>query len=249
MTLDLELLNNSIAQILASEEDELRVLANNAGLDPKTDFRGANFQDLDLNSQDLSGFDLSEANLSNTNLSNVNLSRSILVNACLKGANITGTNFQRANIKGANFEGANVTDADFRNVDTTGTNLTGLVKRVTHANVANVTAIAELKDSKSTIGMTDFIKSIGDETGLSRKQIESVLDALSGVIKKNLVRKNTTAVTIPGLVKIEVVSKAATKPHKGFNPFTGEEMLYKAKPSRRVVKVRPLKNLNDLVNK
>ena len=52
--------------------------------------------------------------------------------------------------------------------------------------------------------------------------------------------------TVPGLMKLMVKSKPATKARKGVNPFTGEEMMFKAKPARRTVKVRPLKKLKEM---
>jgi nucleoid DNA-binding protein len=48
-------------------------------------------------------------------------------------------------------------------------------------------------------------------------------------------------------MKVEVKRKPATKARKGINPFTGEETMFKAKPARNVVKVRPLKKLKDMV--
>ena len=53
--------------------------------------------------------------------------------------------------------------------------------------------------------------------------------------------------TVPGLCKIVVQHKPATKARKGTNPFTGEETVFKAKPARNVVKIRPLKGLKDMV--
>ncbi len=49
------------------------------------------------------------------------------------------------------------------------------------------------------------------------------------------------------LMKIEVKRRSATKARKGINPFTGEETIFKAKPARRVVKIRPLKKVKDMV--
>ena len=70
---------------------------------------------------------------------------------------------------------------------------------------------------------------------------------MSGQIKKSLGSKGPGAYIIPGLMKIMVVRKPAVKVHKGINPFTKEETMFKAKPARNVVKVRPLKNLKDMV--
>ena len=53
--------------------------------------------------------------------------------------------------------------------------------------------------------------------------------------------------TLPGLMKIEVKRKPATKARKGINPFTGQETMFKAKPARNVVKIRPLKKVKDMV--
>jgi nucleoid DNA-binding protein len=46
-------------------------------------------------------------------------------------------------------------------------------------------------------------------------------------------------------MKITVINKPATKARKGINPFTKEEQMFKAKPARKVIKVRPLKALKD----
>ena len=52
---------------------------------------------------------------------------------------------------------------------------------------------------------------------------------------------------VPGLAKILVIRKPATKARKGINPFTGEETMFKAKPARNVVKIRPVKAVKDMV--
>ena len=43
-----------------------------------------------------------------------------------------------------------------------------------------------------------------------------------------------------------MIQKPATKAHMGVNPFTKQEQMFKAKPARRVVKVRPMKALKDM---
>lgn len=89
---------------------------------------------------------------------------------------------------------------------------------------------------------------IADDTGLTRKDIAAVFDSLSGQIKKNLGGRGAPGMfTIPGLMKLRVVKKPATKARKGVNPFTGEEMMFKAKPASKTVKVAALKGLKDMV--
>ncbi len=86
---------------------------------------------------------------------------------------------------------------------------------------------------------------IADKTGLSKKDVGAVFEALSGLIKRDL--KKQAVYNVPGLMKVKVVSKPATKARRGINPFTGEPMTFKAKPSRKAVKVQPLKGLKDLI--
>jgi nucleoid DNA-binding protein len=86
---------------------------------------------------------------------------------------------------------------------------------------------------------------IAGATGLTRKQVASVFNEMAGMIKKDL--RGVGLFTVPGLMKVTVVKKPATKARKGINPFTKEEIMIKAKPARKVVKVRPLKNLKAMV--
>ena len=96
-----------------------------------------------------------------------------------------------------------------------------------------------------SITKSEILTSIATSTQLSRKQVGSVFDALAGLIEKNVGKKGPGIFAIPGLLKITVVQKPATKARKGINPFTKEEVMFKAKPARRVIKVRALKALKD----
>ena len=93
----------------------------------------------------------------------------------------------------------------------------------------------------------EIMASIAETTELNRKQVASVFDALNGLIQENLKPRGPGTFSVPGLMKIVVNKKPATKARKGINPFTGEETMFKAKPASKVVKVRPLKNLKDMV--
>lgn len=88
---------------------------------------------------------------------------------------------------------------------------------------------------------------IAEQTELSRKQVSAVFEAMGTLIGKDLSRRGPGTFTVPGLLKLKVVRKPATKARKGTNPFTGEEMMFKAKPARNVVKALALKALKDMV--
>ena len=93
---------------------------------------------------------------------------------------------------------------------------------------------------------SEILASIAETAELSRKQVASVFDALSDLIKKSVGKKGPGMFVVPGLMKIVVIQKPATKARKGINPFTKQEQMFKAKPARRVVKIRPMKALKDM---
>jgi DNA-binding protein HU-beta len=93
---------------------------------------------------------------------------------------------------------------------------------------------------------SEVLTQISKDTSLSRKQVASVFDSLGGVIKKSL--RGNGLFTMPGLMKLKVVKKPATKSREGVNPFTGEKMTFKAKPASKKVRVLPLKSLKAMVN-
>ena len=93
---------------------------------------------------------------------------------------------------------------------------------------------------------SEILAGIAEETQLSRKQVASVFDALATQLKNSLGKKGPGLFVVPGLMKVTLVKKPATKARKGINPFTKEEVMFKAKPARKVIKVRPLKALKDM---
>ncbi len=93
---------------------------------------------------------------------------------------------------------------------------------------------------------SEIIGNIATATELSRKQVGSVFDALSGEINKAVGKKGPGVFAVPGLMKITIITKPATKARMGINPFTKVEQMFKAKPARKVVKIRALKALKDM---
>jgi nucleoid DNA-binding protein len=93
---------------------------------------------------------------------------------------------------------------------------------------------------------SEILTNIATGTGLSRKQVGSVFEALSEQIKGAVGKKGPGVFVVPGLLKLMVIQKPATKARKGINPFTKMETIFKAKPARKVIKIRPLKSLKDM---
>lgn len=107
--------------------------------------------------------------------------------------------------------------------------------------------MAKVAAGKKAMTKTEIYSSIAERAGLSRKQVSAVFEGLQGLISNSLGKKGAGIFTVPGLLKLKVVRKPATKEREGVNPFTGEKMIFKAKPARNVVKALPLKNLKQMV--
>lgn len=107
--------------------------------------------------------------------------------------------------------------------------------------------MAAKSNAKKPMTKSEIMASLSESTDLSKKEIAGVVEALSELIGKNLGKKGPGVFNVPGLMKIKVVRKPATKARKGINPFTGEETMFKAKPARNVVKIQPLKALKEMV--
>jgi nucleoid DNA-binding protein len=113
------------------------------------------------------------------------------------------------------------------------------------ARCCNTTGDNSMAKKNAAPTKSQIVSAIAGHTDLSKKQVIAVLDALSGAIKKAL--RSGGVFTLPGIGKMRVVKKPATKAREGVNPFTGEKMMIKAKPASRKVRIRALKNLNEMV--
>ena len=127
-------------------------------------------------------------------------------------------------------------------------------KPLAKSNASKTIAVKKAPIKKLSLASVDkaFTKSqllttLAGCTGLQRKEISHLFDELGTVIAAHLKKQGPGQFTLPGLIKISVKNKPATKPRKGINPFTGEEMMFKAKPARNAVKVRPLQRLKAMV--
>ncbi len=95
---------------------------------------------------------------------------------------------------------------------------------------------------------TEVYNNIAEKTGLTKRQVSDVFDALNDEIEGALTGPDAPQTfTLHGLCKIVLQHKEATPEREGINPFTGEPTVFKAKPAKSIVKIRPLKKLKDMV--
>ena len=94
---------------------------------------------------------------------------------------------------------------------------------------------------------SEFISTLAEKTGISKKQAAAALDTMNAMVVEQLGQRGPGEIVIPGLLKLNVVVRPATEEREGINPFTKQPTIFKAKPARKVVKVRPLKSLKDAI--
>ena len=86
---------------------------------------------------------------------------------------------------------------------------------------------------------SQLIEKIAQLRDLAKKDVKGMMEALAEVGYKEL--KKSGVFVVPGFAKFVVVKKPATKERVGRNPFNGEQMTFKAKPARKIVRARPVK--------
>ena len=94
---------------------------------------------------------------------------------------------------------------------------------------------------------TGILAEIAENTGLTRAQVDSVLDELETLIERHIKKRSVGEFTLPGLLKIRSVKRPATKKRMGRNPATGEEIVIGPKPASIRVRVTALKRLKEMV--
>jgi nucleoid DNA-binding protein len=112
---------------------------------------------------------------------------------------------------------------------------------------AKVSKPARITSAGKVRTKSEVYTTIAEHVGLQRKQVAHVFDVLGQLIAADI-KSKPGVFAVPGLMKVTCITKPATKGGSRPNPFKpGEMMEVKAKPARKVVKVRPLKALKAMV--
>lgn len=121
-------------------------------------------------------------------------------------------------------------------------------KKAARRAVTKAAPVKTVKAISNAYTKTQLYARIAEDTQLARKDIAKVFDSLGDVIHGHVKSRGVGEFKVPGLLKIKVTKKPATKARKNVpNPFRpGEFMDVAAKPARKVVKILPLKALKDM---
>ena len=93
---------------------------------------------------------------------------------------------------------------------------------------------------------TQIISELAANSDLTRKQVSILLTELATLVERHVKKRSVGEFVLAGLIKIHTVKRPAKKAYKGINPFTGEEITFKARPASVAAKVHALKGLKDM---
>ncbi|MCC6875756.1 MAG: HU family DNA-binding protein [Sandaracinaceae bacterium] len=91
-----------------------------------------------------------------------------------------------------------------------------------------------------------IIGELAEKTELTKKQVSTVFEGLTELIKRELGRRGPGEFVIPDMLKLKVRKTAAQKGKKFRNPATGETVV-KDVPASKKLRATALKKLKDLV--
>jgi nucleoid DNA-binding protein len=94
---------------------------------------------------------------------------------------------------------------------------------------------------------SEVFSTIAQHVGIHRRDVAAVFHVMGSMIKADLSKGGSGVFKVPSLMRVTVQRKPATKARQGINPFTKEPTVFKAKPARNVVRVRPLRALKAMV--
>lgn len=94
----------------------------------------------------------------------------------------------------------------------------------------------------------EILRTLSDNTGLSKSQIETVFSSLTELIVSHMRKRGSGEFTIPMTgIKVRRVKKKASKPRTMVSPLTGQEVEIAGKPARHAIKISALKVLKAAV--
>jgi len=120
--------------------------------------------------------------------------------------------------------------------------------RKTTTGTKTTTTLKKLPSISQPYTKGAILKTVADLSCTTRKDTATMLENLAKLIEGHIKTRGPGVFTLPGLLKIMVVKKPARPAREGINPFTGEKTTFKARPARKVVKIRALKKLKEMVD-
>tara|TARA_A100000164_G_C21414837_1_gene543868 strand:- start:136 stop:507 length:372 start_codon:yes stop_codon:yes gene_type:complete len=106
----------------------------------------------------------------------------------------------------------------------------------------------KMKPVKSKLSKSQVIEALAEDSGMAKSEVKKVWGSLERLIEASICERGYGQFTLPGLMKVTTVRRPAIKARRGINPFTKEEIWFKAKPATTGVRIRALKKMKGFAN-
>ena len=106
----------------------------------------------------------------------------------------------------------------------------------------------KMKPVKTKLSKSEMFEALAKDSGVTKSEVKKVWGSLERLIEASICERGYGQFTLPGLMKVTTVRRPAIKARRGINPFTKEEIWFKAKPATTGVRIRALKKMKGFAN-
>ena len=121
-------------------------------------------------------------------------------------------------------------------------------KKQTGKQLEKAVEAKKMKPVKTKLSKSQMFEALAEDSGVTKSEVKKVWGSLERLIEASICERGYGQFTLPGLMKVTTVRRPAIKARRGINPFTKEEIWFKAKPATTGVRIRALKKMKGLAN-
>ena len=121
-------------------------------------------------------------------------------------------------------------------------------KKQTGKQLEKAVEAKKMKPVKTKLSKSQMFEALAEDSGVTKSDVKKVWGSLERLIEASICERGYGQFTLPGLMKVTTVRRPAIKARRGINPFTKEEIWFKAKPVTTGVRIRALKKMTGFAN-
>jgi len=121
-------------------------------------------------------------------------------------------------------------------------------KKQTGKQLEKAVEAKKMKPVKTKLSKSQMFEALAEDSGVTKSEVKKVWGSLERLIEASICERGYGQFTLPGLIKVTTVRRPAIKARRGINPFTKEEIWFKAKPATTGVRIRALKKMKGFAN-
>ena len=121
-------------------------------------------------------------------------------------------------------------------------------KKQTGKQLEKAVEAKKMKPVKTKLSKSQMFEALAEDSGVAKSEVKKVWGSLERLIEASICERGYGQFTLPGLMKVTTVRRPAIKARRGINPFTKEEIWFKAKPASTGVRIRALKKMKGFAN-